>query len=398
MLNSRLNSLIVSALIFISVLINGILSALVNKEFFTNTVTYIDIYITAFSFKGAFLPIIILFGPPLSMLYNKNPDKVIKWCFFTSIITYFVYFLLFNHYFLIKTIMLLIGCSISFINIFFLSQKLINIVTKPLFAIFFICACQLIILNSMMFSDHIFKAVIFTNSRVTTLFIGLVFCVMFILYGQVFSSKKTTQKKITIKIFRRYFIYLINFFKNLKVLNLSVIFFLNGILLGLISQFISHYVSEFNYNNLESILVFQLISYSAFLVLLTTIGMLVNKKHIPYINSGLAIFLMLLLINIIVVIFDSQSSILNKLLIINCTWLCMYIFMTLLIDYFHSFKTHRFALMMIVGYILYFFGITIARWADIVFIDIKVSLYLSVIVICLIAFFQIKSLQDHVFQ
>lgn len=398
MLNCRINSLVVSTLIFISILINGILSALVNKEFFSNTGVYIDVYVTAFSFKGALLPILILFGPFLSMLYNKNPDNVIKGCFLTGIITYFIYFLLFNHYFLLKTTVILIGCAISFINIFFLSHKLITIVAKPLSAIFFICACQLISFNSMMISDLIFKAEVFTNSRMTILFIGLVFFVMLITYSHVFSSKKTISNKITTRIFKRYFIYLVNFFKNLKILNISILFFLNGILLGLISQYIAHYVSQFNYNNLQDILVFQIISYSVFFILLITIGILINKKHIKLIHSGLTISLVLLLINIVLVIIDSQSFILNKLLMISYTWFCIYLFMTLLINYFYLFQSHRFSLMMIIGYILYLFGITIAQWVDIVFIDIKVSLYLSIIVICLIAFFQIKSLQDHAFQ
>jgi len=97
----------------------GALSALTNSKFSTNIGSYIDIYVTDFSIKGALLPLMIIISPLLSIFYYKKPDTVIKICLLIGAITYLAYFALFNYYSPIKTIVLLAGLSVSFTNIFF---------------------------------------------------------------------------------------------------------------------------------------------------------------------------------------------------------------------------------------------------------------------------------------
>lgn len=236
--------------------------------------------------------------------------------------------------------------------------------------------------------DYLLKSKIFDHAQVTALFISIIFFVMFIVSCLVFNDNQTELKAPFKKVLKRYFIYLVNFLKHKQVLGLLILFFLNGIIIGLIGQYFAHYISKLDYQNLDSLLVFEICTYSLLFIILIITGAFINHANIKKLNYLLLVISTILLINIVFIILDSQNDALNKLLIISYACFCVFVFMILLIDYLRVFKSHRLGLMMILGYILYLFGAIMSQWVDIIFLNIKTPLYFAISMLFIFLYFR----------
>ena len=356
----------------------GILTATLNYVFSVNINVYLDVYVADFSSPAILLPIMVILSPVLTLLYQKKPDKIMNLSFLVGFVTCVVGLVGFNYNSVYEIVFLLLGFSVIVTNIFFLSHRLSCLLNKPYLAIFFVGYCFFIMRITMILVDYLFKQQIFLSIEYVLLSISLVFLFMFVVNVFLASNSKKDLKISFKNFFNKYFIYLINFFKHEIVLNLCFLFFLNGIIHGAISQYITHYISQLDHQALDEIFVFEIIMYLVFLLILFIIGFFMKERDIHSLFRIFFISSVVLCINVILVILNDQSYILNDFLMVDYTWFWIYVFVMLLINYYNSFKSHQLHLMMIVGYILYLFGNTFIQWVDMIFVSVKISLYFAI--------------------
>ncbi|QIW11002.1 hypothetical protein [Francisella sp. LA112445] len=313
-----------------------------------------------FYLVGALLPVLILISSILCFFSHRNLDIVIKVNFLIGFFAYFIYALYFYTDSVLKILFIVICLSMLYTNIFMLLYKLIlrvknKIFVAGLFCSFFPLLKLVMLLIAVLLSyNYIDGEEILYNTSPFLI-------ILLMLYSYVTSgekSRKISYKNLSIRLF----VYLINILKEYFIIRLFLYLLICGVINGLTQQYLLQYVSLSNKIYFNFFFFSQGLIYIVLFVSIILISSYLNSKHFDFIFScsSFAVFL-----NIVFILAFENVFLLKEVLMVNVVWYHTFLFFHLLTKYIRKNRYHKFNMVLILGFIMFLFGLIFSEWVNV---------------------------------
>lgn len=346
-------------------------------------------YFRFFYLTATFFPLLILVLSVASFFSYKNLNKIIGMSFLTGSFVFFINALFFYSNSIFELFFVILCFAILHTSMFMLLYKLILRLKNKIFVMGLFCgffpvrSLAMLMTSSLLVHDPVFRG------RMIVYGMSALFIVLFILYSFI-TKNELVEKQVSYKNFSiRFFVYLINIFKQYSIVSLIFYLFMCGTVNGLIQQYLLHYVVFSNtyavFSNditFSTFLLLQKLMYLILFLLIILIPVFVNKNRF---NAIFFFSSLLLALNIIfILIFGGAKYFLNGFLLVNFTWYCTLVFFVVLVKYIDKRNIYKFNIVLSLGFVSYLFGFINSDWINILFVSKYMQLLLALLIIIFI--------------